>query len=188
MKINGKPYHPYTIKNQLEKYKKKKKKERLKVKSNEIIPDIQFSANGKPTNVYNLNESQPQPEPGTELHLMPFDLKSKNLTISRLTQPSKNNQMSGEELSRTKTATTKPRVKLKPSNSPIYTYKLPPNLNLDSFQSLRSILGNIKTSQVHHEDLLREKTTNPLVLMISSTEKSSTTSTTTTSISTTNTA
>ena len=75
MKINGKPYNPYTIKNQFEKYKKKKKKERLKIKSNEIIPDIEFSANGKPSNVYNLTESQPGGQHSQ--NLMPFDLRNK---------------------------------------------------------------------------------------------------------------
>ena len=73
--INGKPYNPYTIKNQFEKYKKKKKKERLKIKSNEIIPDIEFSANGKPSNVYNLTESQPGGQHSQ--NLMPFDLRNK---------------------------------------------------------------------------------------------------------------
>ena len=136
--INGKPHSPWIVKNKLKKDKNNKKKnDRNSIKTNEIFTEMNYSTKKKPSNVNKVNNPN-------EIVPDASEQKSKKPTKSRLGDSGKNQQTSesGQKSGISTSSSHKnSKVKLKPQNSPIFTYKLPPNL---SFNSLRSILGSIK--------------------------------------------
>ena len=164
--INGKPHSPHVLnKQKWKKHKKKKKKDRLSTKPNEIsTTETKFSTKVKPHKVNKPIEIVP--DASTRV----TEQRSKNKTISRLAGTSKNAEMSESGQNSVNSSHKKSsKVKSRPTNSPIYTYQLPPNL---SFNSLRSILGSIKGGD-HTQP--KVKTTKK-----STTKRTTTTTTTTT--------
>ena len=181
--VNGKPHSPHVLnKQKWRRHKKKKKKDRISTKPNEIsTTETKFSTKVKPHKVNKPIEIVP------DASARVTEQRSKNKTNSRLAGTSKNSEMSvsGQNSGNSPPAHThkKSKVKSRPTNSPIYTYQLPPNL---SFNSLRSLLGSIKGGgdpaqpKVKTKSTTTKKTTTTTTTTTTATVTTTTTSTTTT--------
>jgi len=155
--LNGKPFNPHAMKNKQNKKNKKKNNNR-----------IAFPSNGKPYNVYELRKKE---DKKSKLKKKKATAKNKNQKI--VTKPSKYKRKSEFKV------TKKPKLKTKPTptNSPIFTYKLPPAFSINS---LRSLLTKTKEDKNH---VMSDKILDMIVG--TSTTSITTTSTTTTTTTTT---
>ena len=119
--VNGKPHSPYVLnKQKWRRHKKKKKKDRLSTKPNEIsTTETKFSTKVKPHKVNKPIEIVP--DASTRV----TEQRSKNKTNSRLAGTSKNSEMSDSGQNSGNSSHKKSKVKSRPTNSPIYTYQLP---------------------------------------------------------------
>jgi len=155
--LNGKPFNPHAMKNKQKKKHKKKKDNR-----------IAFPSNGKPYNVYELHKKE---EKKSKFKKKKATAKNKNQKI--VTKPSKYKRKSEFKV------TKKPKLKTKPTptNSPIFTYQLPPTFSINS---LRSLLTKTKQDKNHVMsdnilDMLVGTSTTPFII----TTTTATTTTTT---------
>merc|ERR1719419_918221 len=121
--LNGKPYNPHAMK-----MKKKKNKKKGNHKSK-----IKFSSNGKPYKVYELSmegsKNKTSKSKGNEKKSA--EKRKKQNSASK---PIKDSAVTQLITSAKKTA----QPLLKPSSSPIFTYKLPPAFSINSVKSLLS--------------------------------------------------
>jgi len=176
--LNGKPFNLHAMKKQKMRTKVKSKKGNSSKILKLITSDnMNFNSNGKPHKVYELKRNQDK----TKISIS--NVSSKNSNTKLQNQPIQSATIpkdSAMSESVTSVKTNQPRFPAKPSptNSPIYTYKLP---QVFSVNSLRSLLGKTKDNQ---SGKINEKL---LDILIGSTTLPTTTSTTTSTTTTTTT-